>query len=234
MIDDGDGFNDAALGSAGENCRPLGNTLIVSTDGDATDPDDDASGATISFDFDAPVEFGALRFIDDLSGSVTLRFNSGSPVTVDFPDLIDFPGQGENGVFFASFKDFEPNDTNVIGIDVELDGSGTVGTVFGQPPGIDFGDAPDTYATDLADGGEGVGPSHRIEPNGRALHLGTAPDSESDGQPSSGADGDDAGPSTTSEKRWRISTMKTALVAFPAAVAAMAARPEIPTALMSA
>jgi len=195
---DGDLFNDAALGSAGENCRPLGNTLIVSTDGDATDPDDDASGATISFDFDAPVEFGALRFIDDLAGSVTLRFADGTTAeTVNFMDLIDFPGQGENGVFFASFKDFD-KDTDVIGIDVTLEGSGTVGTLFGQPPGVDFGDAPDSYATDLADGGEGIGPSHRIEPNGFPLHLGSAPDSESDGQPSSDASGDDAGASTAS------------------------------------
>jgi len=195
----GDGFNDAALGSAGENCRPLGNTLIFSTDGDATEPNDDAGGATISFDFDAPVEFGALRFIDDLAGSVSLRFDGGGTESKNFNQLIDFPGQGENGVFFASFKDFVQN-TNVIGIDVTLNGSGTVGTLFGQPPGIDLADAPDTYGTDLTvSAGEGVGPSHRIDPGNRPLHLGSAPDSEPDGQPSADAQGDDAGgiPSTS-------------------------------------
>jgi len=190
---DGDGFNDAALGHAGENCRPLGNVLIISEDGIKTDPDDDGAGGTISFDFDAPVEFGAVKFIDDLGGSVTLRFDGGGSETKDFTDLIDFPSQGENGVFLATFKDFD-QDTNVIGFDVSLDGSGTVGALFGEPPSIDYGDALDSYSTLKATSG----PSHRIEPNGRALHLGSAPDSESDGEPSTDALGDDAAASDLS------------------------------------
>jgi hypothetical protein len=192
-----DGFQDAALGSAGENCRPLGLSVIISEDADATDPDDDGVGGSFIFDFDAPVEFGVLELIDDLDGEVTLRFNDGSSETVQLTNVQDFAGQGENGVFFVSFKDFTQS-TDVIGIDVSLDSSGTVITIFGEAPGWDLGDAPDSYATDLTDnGGEGVGPSHRIEPNGRALHMGTEPpDSERDATPTASADGDDTVPGT--------------------------------------
>ena len=56
--------------------------------------------------------------------------------------------------------------------------------------GLDFGDAPDSYATDRADGGEGVGPSH-IQTG--TLFIGDAlPDLDSDGIPTSTASGDDA------------------------------------------
>ncbi|NJN76169.1 MAG: VWA domain-containing protein [Synechococcaceae cyanobacterium RL_1_2] len=54
----------------------------------------------------------------------------------------------------------------------------------------DFGDAPDTYGTNLANGGEGVGASHIPNPN---LFIGSsAPDSEPDGLPNANATGDDA------------------------------------------
>lgn len=50
---------------------------------------------------------------------------------------------------------------------------------------FDYGDAPDTYGTDGADGGEGFGPRHIISP---LLYLGSfAPDAETDGQASSDA-----------------------------------------------
>jgi uncharacterized repeat protein (TIGR01451 family) len=50
---------------------------------------------------------------------------------------------------------------------------------------VDFGDAPDTYHTTLAAGG----PNHRVV---AGFSLGATEDSESDGQPSTGADGDGA------------------------------------------
>jgi uncharacterized repeat protein (TIGR01451 family) len=50
---------------------------------------------------------------------------------------------------------------------------------------VDFGDAPDTYHTTLAAGG----PNHRVV---SGFSLGATEDSESDGQPSTGADGDGA------------------------------------------
>ena len=57
---------------------------------------------------------------------------------------------------------------------------------------FDFGDAPDSYATDITDdGGEGIGPSHAL---GSGLLIGTTVDDEADGQPvvnNTPADGDD-------------------------------------------
>ena len=50
---------------------------------------------------------------------------------------------------------------------------------------VDFGDAPDSYNTTLAAGG----PNHRVVDG---FSLGATEDSESDGQPSTGADGDGA------------------------------------------
>jgi uncharacterized repeat protein (TIGR01451 family) len=49
---------------------------------------------------------------------------------------------------------------------------------------VDFGDAPDSYGTLLASNG----PNHRIVPG---FSLGATEDSETDGQPSTGANGDD-------------------------------------------
>ena len=56
---------------------------------------------------------------------------------------------------------------------------------------VDFGDAPDTYTTTFA----ANGPRHGV-PASAILFLGTCVDTEADGQPSPGADGDDlaAGP----------------------------------------
>ncbi|MEM6792980.1 MAG: GEVED domain-containing protein, partial [Acidobacteriota bacterium] len=53
---------------------------------------------------------------------------------------------------------------------------------------VDFGDAPDTYQTTFAAGG----PVHGLDPVA-GLYLGACVDSESEGQPGLGADGDDLG-----------------------------------------
>ncbi|WP_261165378.1 DUF11 domain-containing protein [Microbacterium sp. Marseille-Q6965] len=63
-----------------------------------------------------------------------------------------------------------------------FDGDGDLGI---QPPACeDFGDAPNSYRTDLATDG----PRHTIV---QGLTIGTAIDFDPDGQPASGADGDD-------------------------------------------
>ena len=71
---------------------------------------------------------------------------------------------------------------------------GEVEDYFIQVMAFDFGDladnnAPGSYPTNATDGGEGVGPSHKIV-NG--LKMGASVDFESAGQPSANADGDDA------------------------------------------
>ncbi len=42
----------------------LGNVLIISEDGDSSDPDDNAGGGTFIFDFDAPASVESLGFLD--------------------------------------------------------------------------------------------------------------------------------------------------------------------------
>ena len=42
----------------------LDNVLIISEDGDATDPDDNATGGAINFEFDSPVLVKSLTFLD--------------------------------------------------------------------------------------------------------------------------------------------------------------------------
>ncbi len=73
--------------------------------------------------------------------------------------------------------------TDGVGIDPVADGE--VEDYVFQVKGIDFGDAPDTYGTTL---GSILGDaSHTIVPG---YSLGAAEDTESDGQPTAGADGD--------------------------------------------
>ncbi|MEM7481763.1 MAG: GEVED domain-containing protein [Acidobacteriota bacterium] len=64
-------------------------------------------------------------------------------------------------------------------------GDGEVEDYTFQVKGVDFGDAPDTYGTTQG----ANGPAHTIVPG---FALGNGEDSESDGQPTAGADGDGA------------------------------------------
>ncbi|MCB1054930.1 MAG: carboxypeptidase regulatory-like domain-containing protein, partial [Acidobacteria bacterium] len=51
-------------GMQGENRYPLGNLLILSEDGDSSDPDDNAGGGVITFDFDQAVNVDSLTLVD--------------------------------------------------------------------------------------------------------------------------------------------------------------------------
>ena len=62
-----------------------------------------------------------------------------------------------------------------------------------EEEGLDFGDAPESFRTTLKDDG----PRHKIVPD---FHLGQRIDSEPDGQPGSGALGDDMNPSTADDE----------------------------------
>lgn len=62
------------------------NVLIISEDGDTSDPDDNASGGQIKFIFDQIVDFDFFRVYDDVDNFV-VRSNKGdvsTPVTLDF------------------------------------------------------------------------------------------------------------------------------------------------------
>ena len=96
------GFGGPGVGSggqpngAGPNDVPLGNVLIISEDGDGSDPDDEAHGGTLTFDFDSPVSINYLDLLDidsDESGGsvVTLTTSSGT-------QTISIPAIGNNSV----------------------------------------------------------------------------------------------------------------------------------------
>ena len=78
------------------------------------------------------------------------------------------------------------------GVDPVADGE--VEDYVVEVKGADFGDAPDTYSTLISSNG----PGHGVDP-ADDLFLGACVDTESDGQPTAGADGDDTGVGTTTD-----------------------------------
>lgn len=131
------------------------------------DEDELAGGAPITVIAGAPfVSVSSTPTDDALVGSTYMRLR----LTTD--TLISGPVGGEDERSYGAATDGEVEDYRI------------------EISGLDFGDAPDTYATDKADGGEGVGPSH-VQTG--TLYIGdTLPDLDSDGVPSTSASGDDA------------------------------------------
>ncbi len=129
------------------------------------------SGVFIYLDLDGDdrIDLGEPRGITDAQGRYTINFPG--PGTYTIREVVDpgfeqtFPIGGEHIVIF-----------NGTSLGNNFD--------FGNRPNLDFGDAPDTYATTLAAGG----PSHGIL---AGLSLGSAPDREINGVPSPLANGDD-------------------------------------------
>ena len=87
----------------------------------------------------------------------------------------------------ATFARFRLSSAGGLGFDGPAD-DGEVEDYAVASDEADLGDAPDSYLT-LFDSG---GPLHGLDP-ARDLYLGACVDSETDGQPSVGADGDDTG-----------------------------------------
>ncbi|WP_460948300.1 DUF7927 domain-containing protein [Okibacterium endophyticum] len=115
---------------------------------------------------------GSRVVIAESGGSVTFTghgLNNGDPVSrfqvvLEGKSTFEVKWQGSSNAGFS------------------FDGDGDIGI---QPPACqDFGDAPDTYGTDLGNNG----PNHTIVPG---LMIGSLIDFDPDGQPSPGADGDD-------------------------------------------
>jgi len=104
-----------------------GNAVIISEDNDSSDPDDNAGGGTISFDFEVPSEVVSLNILDveEAGGSVDL-FNADG----DLLQSLDIPATGDNSLFTL--------DINVAGVsafDVNLVGSGAVDDLKYIPEG---------------------------------------------------------------------------------------------------
>ena len=86
-------------GSPGENSQPLGKLLIISEDGDSSDPDDNGNGGTMSFTFDMPVHIDDIHLVDVDDIDAVGEFKAYS--TQDTSNLITMGeslGLGDNSV----------------------------------------------------------------------------------------------------------------------------------------
>ena len=101
----------------------LDNVLIVSEDGDSADPDDNAAGGTISFDFDDLATVNSIGLLDiDEPGSSIAFYGEDSNLI----QTIEIENQGDN-----SFQEIDFDVENVASLDINLTGSGAV-------TGLDF------------------------------------------------------------------------------------------------
>ncbi|MEO1616479.1 MAG: SdrD B-like domain-containing protein [Planctomycetota bacterium] len=113
-------FGGPGMGSGGDsNNVALGNILIISEDGDSSDPDDDAQGGVFTFSFDEPVTVDYLELLDidsnESGGSVvTLTTEAGQ-------QTIAIPTAGNN-----SFQRLEVNVNEVTEMRVEFVSSGAI------------------------------------------------------------------------------------------------------------
>lgn len=146
--DDDDSENDAMIfdtdnPTGGDNDLGFdgrGNVIIISEDNDSDDPDDNARGGTISFEFDE---------VSDVS-TVTLLDIEGNGTTIDLYDAdgelintIPVVGTGDN-----TAQEVEINATGVAFMDVNLDTSGAVDDMCFTPTdgGDDCPDGRGQYA----------------------------------------------------------------------------------------
>ncbi|MDJ0517656.1 MAG: SdrD B-like domain-containing protein, partial [Trichodesmium sp. MO_231.B1] len=127
-----------------------GNILIISEDGDSSDPDDEAHGGVITFDLDNPVELNSINFVDieETGGEVRTTDVDGNVTTTAIPA----PGDG-------SLQTLDIDDSDVVKVEVDLVGSGAIS-------GLDFDSIGDgiykNIGTVVADGVEDSDPSHYV------------------------------------------------------------------------
>jgi len=128
--------NHGSEAAALSNDTALGNLIIISEDGDTTDPDDNSSGGTLYFDFEYPAEVSYMYFVDadnpQGAALVTLRDQAGNMIAQQ--QIVPPPGGGDNGVFRLDF-----DQTGVYQIEVFFNGvSGAIASVFFcEPPTTD-------------------------------------------------------------------------------------------------
>jgi len=95
-----------------------GNVLIISEDGDSTDPDDAARGGTLTFEFDDLVGVASVGLLDiDESGSAITFFAGDDSVL----ETVEIPEMGDN-----SLQELAVAVENVSRIEIALAGSGAI------------------------------------------------------------------------------------------------------------
>lgn len=107
----------------------VGNALIISEDNDSSDPDDNAGGGTLSFNFDQPSEVVSINILDveEHGGTVDLFDAEGTLI-----NSLGIPPGGDN-----SQQELIINAQNVSIMDVNLVGSGAVDDLTYIPPSND-------------------------------------------------------------------------------------------------
>ena len=115
------------FGQPGQNSIPLGKVLIISEDGDQTDPDDNAGGGTIIFTFDVAVELHSVGILDidgaESMGVVTAYNGAGDVVASGTMQPL-----GDN-----SHQDVPVEASGVRRIEVWFPSSGSVTDIFFCP-----------------------------------------------------------------------------------------------------
>lgn len=118
-------FGGPGVGSGGgtysdaQNTQELGNILIITEDGDGSDPDDEAQGGVFTFTFDHPVRVDYLELLDidsNESGGSVLTINSSSG-----SQSFSIPALGNN-----SFQRLDINVDDVTSVEVDFVSSGAI------------------------------------------------------------------------------------------------------------
>lgn len=113
--------NGGKPGEPGENCEPLGNLLIISEDGDTGDPDDNAGGGDIIFDFTQPdgATVHWIGIIDaETQQNIVIKYLNEST------ESIPIPAVGNNG-----FVNITIDRECVRCLTVEFSGSGGISAI---------------------------------------------------------------------------------------------------------
>ena len=145
----------------------LGNVLIISEDGDSSDPDDNGRGGTVTFDFDEPAFVNRLTFID-IEGGATVRFFDADG---DLIETVAVPGTEDNG---QRIQDFDI--AGVSRMDVVLPNSGGLDAlVFDSAPiGPDVRDDELDGIVDGTNQAETIDLDYTGDPEGDRIDAGDA------------------------------------------------------------
>ncbi|MEM9215739.1 MAG: TIGR03118 family protein, partial [Cyanobacteria bacterium P01_F01_bin.150] len=100
----------------------LGNVLIISEDGDSADPDDNAKGGTLMFDWDGAVNVDSLGLLDIEESGGTVTLYAADDITM--LATVDIPGLSNN-----SYQSLNIGTTDVGKMDVFLVGSGAIAEI---------------------------------------------------------------------------------------------------------
>ena len=144
-------------GQPGENNTAFGKVLIISEDGDSSDPDDDASGGTIYFNFDSDVEIVSLAVLDIENNVSFVRTYDAADNVLSTTMMLNL---GNN-----SAQTLNINTDGVRRMEVFFAGSGAIPFVTfneEQPPGGGEGKTPGFWKNHLG-AWEGFSPNQTLE-----------------------------------------------------------------------